>query len=241
MSILCPSCSNPLDDEYGMTTCSKCRSVIFIDMDGQANISEESSPEQNEIGSQNSDTNTFQLNSDEPQEGTSIRIGSEDPTFESHRPIEDSAPVASDLSPVDPYQSPLDFFQNETLERDQSDPVLPLGPAEDPLGIKDFANSSDSAANEGLLRYNVSIQGIDTKEIRDSIREVIADPRLVLPYERLMHEMRQGELKIGGLSPIKASVIVSRCRRFGVKIKWEQYAINTAPENQNSPDKGDAI
>src|SRR4051812_11765838 len=38
---LCPKCSSPLKDDYGMATCAKCGSFVFVDMDGQAHFSED--------------------------------------------------------------------------------------------------------------------------------------------------------------------------------------------------------
>jgi hypothetical protein len=41
MSISCPRCSNSIEQDFGVITCSKCHAVLFIDMEGQIQVSNE--------------------------------------------------------------------------------------------------------------------------------------------------------------------------------------------------------
>ena len=96
---------------------------------------------------------------------------------------------------------------------------------DDPLGLNEFANSEISQAKDGFLMFRVHISGIDSKEIRESIREAIVDQRFAWDPERIMASISKGALKVDRLSPIKASILVSRLKRLPVQIRWEQYAI----------------
>jgi len=100
-----------------------------------------------------------------------------------------------------------------------------FGPAGDPLNLNDFANSELSGAKDGPLLFRVLISGIDTREIRDSIREVLEDPRFAWDSNEIFSKISKGHLAINGLSPVKASILITRIKRLPVQIRWEQYAI----------------
>jgi hypothetical protein len=104
-------------------------------------------------------------------------------------------------------------------------PPADFGPASDPLNLNDFANSEISAAKDGPLLFRVLISGIDTREIRDSIREVLEDPRFAWDSNGIFSKISKGHLAINGLSPVKASILITRIKRLPVEIRWEQYAI----------------
>lgn len=100
-----------------------------------------------------------------------------------------------------------------------------FGPASDPLNLNEFANSEISAAKDGPLLFRVLISGIDTREIRESIREVLEDPRFAWDSNEIFSKVSKGHLAIDGLSPVKASILITRIKRLPVEIRWEQYAI----------------
>ncbi len=101
-----------------------------------------------------------------------------------------------------------------------------FGPASDPLNLNEFANSEVSAAKDGPLLFKILISGIDTREIRDSIREVLEDPRFAWDSNEIFSKVSKGHLTINGLSPVKASILITRIKRLPVEIRWEQYAIS---------------
>ena len=42
MSTVCPQCASPVEQDFGVATCSQCAAVLFIDLDGNASLSESS-------------------------------------------------------------------------------------------------------------------------------------------------------------------------------------------------------
>ena len=101
-----------------------------------------------------------------------------------------------------------------------------VSPADnDSLDISKYANSEISQAKDGPLVMNVLISGIDSKEMRQSIREAIEDSRFGWDAQKLMLRINNGQLKISGLSPVKASILISRIKRLPIEIRWEQNAI----------------
>jgi len=90
--------------------------------------------------------------------------------------------------------------------------------------IARFGNS-DSAANEGSLRYRVFVVGIDTADVRESFREAITDRKMMWDTEEILRSIKNGEVELQNISPAKAYIIISRLRTLPVQIRWEQYAI----------------
>lgn len=108
-----------------------------------------------------------------------------------------------------------------------------LGPADDPLGLNEFANSEISQAKDGLLLFRIFISGIDSKEMRQSLREAIGDRRFAWNPDELVARVSKGSLVIDQLSPVKASVLINRMKRLPLKIRWEQYAITQMDGEEN--------
>ena len=137
-----------------------------------------------------------------------------DPVFET--PVANEEPEA-----LAPESQPEQDFQPFDL-----DPVPDLGPADDPLGLAKFANSEISSAKDGPLLFRLFVSGIDSKEMRESIREVLEDTRFGWDTDQIFAKLERGVLKIENLSPVKASILVTRIKRLPVRIRWEQYAIS---------------
>ena len=101
---------------------------------------------------------------------------------------------------------------------------------DDPLDLNDFANSEISQAKDGHLLFRLYIDGIDSKEIRDSLREAITDQRFAWDASRIMANISKGKLKIDQLPPVKAVILVNRIKRLPIQIRWEQYEITQSDE-----------
>ncbi len=145
------------------------------------------------------------------------------------------APSAFDMpsgfdasSPESPMES-LGMASFQTPEPSEPErPAMAFGPASDPLNLNEFANSEVSSGRNGPLLFRLFLTGIDTKEIRESIREVLNDDRLRLEASTILSQVSKGNLVIDGLSPVKASILVNRIKRLPITIRWEQYAITEA-------------
>jgi hypothetical protein len=146
----------------------------------------------------------------------------EQPSSSEPQPF-DVAPVSSnndEFQPID--MAPIDVAPIEAPEVAEEPS---FGPADDPLNLNEFANSEISAAKDGPLVFRILISGIDTREIRESIREVLEDPRFAWDSNEIFSNISKGHLAIDGLSPVKASILITRIKRLPVEIRWEQYAI----------------
>lgn len=105
-----------------------------------------------------------------------------------------------------------------------------LAPAGDPLGLNEYANSEISQAKDGMLVFKLLISGIDSKEIRESIREAMEDARFGWDVNSIIGQINKGDLTIENLSPVKATILINRIKRLPIQIRWEQYAITQIDE-----------
>jgi hypothetical protein len=143
-------------------------------------------------------------------------------------PQPDSPPEGA--SPEFSMDGVLGYSESEP----ENAPIPDLGPADDPLGINAYANSEFSQGKDGLLRFRVLISGIDSKEIRESIREAIEDSRFAWDPAKVMASISKGTLVIESLSPVKAAILINRIKRSPIVIRWEQYAITQMDDFQDS-------
>jgi hypothetical protein len=209
----CPKCSHDLADEYGMITCPVCSSIVFIDMDGVAQIATE--PESlapvSEMPHESPSLSESPMDLFNPEPG---------PEPESQSSDEPAAPLASDESGNSGEASDVSLGQSD----------MPFS-ASDPLGLADFSNSEISQAKDGPLLFKILISGIDSKEMRTFLREAITDARLNWDPDQIISKIKQGTLQIDAVSPVKATIVINRIKRLPLKIRWEQNAVTQVPQN----------
>ena len=243
----CPKCGAALKDDYGMINCPGCGSFVFVDMDGVARMDEaEAAPMPTSVGFPLPDP-TQETQPDPQEEQNQFEnfsfggMSEETPAQEEPLPLED--PHAFDLSSEEslesteaPIPSPIqeaseDFNMDALLGYQPEPSAVPvgpdLGPPDDPLGLSEFANSEASLAKGGPLMFRLLISGLDSKELRQSLREALEDARFAWDTNELMARVpERGELVIENVSPVKAVILVNRIKRLPIQIRWEQYAIS---------------
>ena len=94
--------------------------------------------------------------------------------------------------------------------------------------LSEFANSKKSSVNDGVLKYNIYIAGIDSHDIKDKVFEELADKKLLIDIKKLKSEVKNGEVCIRSVSAVKASVIINRLCYLPISILWDQYDIRKA-------------
>lgn len=221
---VCPKCGTTLKDEYGMSQCPGCGAFSFIDLDGNASETEPSqTPAPDESLDFGAPDHFDSLTPDHPPAGGAAAP----PDFMD--PIEEVLSVPPNDSSTDSFEPiSMDPVEAEAPATNVGTPPS-FGPASDPLNLNDFANSELSSAKDGPLLFRVLISGIDTKEIRESIREVLEDARFVWDAKAILSRIAKGQLTIDALSPVKASILITRIKYLPVSIRWEQYAITQGP------------
>jgi hypothetical protein len=113
----------------------------------------------------------------------------------------------------------------EEASAQESAAIGPQVDVNDPLGLQAYSNSEISSGQSGPILFRILISGIDTKEIRESLREALQDSRFAWDERLILSSISKGELAIENVSPVKASIVVNRIKHLPIKIRWEQNAI----------------
>ncbi len=94
------------------------------------------------------------------------------------------------------------------------------------LDINEYGNSEVSVGLEGVMWFNIYIGGIDSGDILEAIRESLLDPQFMWDIGEIMGGVRNGELELLKVSPVKASIVVNRLKSMPIQIRWEQHTIH---------------
>lgn len=116
-------------------------------------------------------------------------------------------------------ESPAEVFQPPA----ESEP-LDSTPAEDfSLNVDALVGDQSAGTSQDMgLSYTVWIKGIDSSAIRREIKDTLGDLKFRLDIDGLLTGVRNGELQIPSLSPVKAALLVQRLRVLPVELRWEQ-------------------
>ncbi len=203
----CPLCQTALEDDFGLIDCPGCNAPLFIDIDGQV-VASSAQPTQSP---DTLDTPETDLPQQEVDQGFSTLP--HEPVFgEDHFTSEHEHPQ-EDLLQEDPPQE-------ESLQEEP--PKAPEGFVD----LSDFANSSLSQGKDGLLRFNILIEGIDSVDLRHHLSEALEDKKLIWDKDELLRSIDQGRLMLKDVPAVKAVLLIRRLRERSLQISWEQYAIH---------------
>lgn len=146
--------------------------------------------------------------------------GAEDPTV-----IEPSAeasfnqPVEQDFEPfrettVTPPPSPeevvIEEYDPEQVEEIEETPFVPE--PQSPL-----PNNST-----GVISYHLTIEGIDTKNLRVSVEEALTDSKFPWTARDVIKQTNMGMLKLGPMNPVAASILVRKLKDLPLTLSWKQ-------------------
>ncbi len=210
---LCPKCSTPVTVDFGIHTCSVCESVLFIDFNGNVQLD----------SGQNADPMPAPNFNIPPANISSPTEGFLPPAFET------TMPAADPLVPLPPPVFPQG--NNEIPDMPAPLPEAPQqlskaptigGASSDLSDVAAFGNSEASLGKDGAYIYDVLIWNIDSKEIREALREALKDKRFAWDAERIMSSINQGAVRIAQVNAVKAAVLINRIKNLPLGISWEQ-------------------
>ena len=92
--------------------------------------------------------------------------------------------------------------------------------------VVDFGNQDTVYQQEGPLSYIVTLAGIDSSDLEARLKEVLMDKRLVIDVDNLWPSLKNGELKLVGLSPVNTYVLISKIYDLPISVEWEQHVLS---------------
>lgn len=204
----CPKCGNNIEDAFGIIQCSKCKTMLVADFEGNLKISSDSETETEERSEKSPDAlpeAPFQMGSVPQDENNDWNFENEPAVSEAVDPV---APLESEPAPA---------VMSPAIQE-----------------INEFANSEASSAREGILYYHLQISGIDTVELKQLVQDGLADARLALNLASIMKSIKNGVLKISNLNAVKASVIVTRLKEYPLELSWTQMSLLDSEVNDEA-------
>lgn len=232
--VQCPNCSHQIDQEFGMVTCPECQAVFMIDFSGNVEISDGTAtpseeplmdeplqetalePEEPSVISDINPQDTFDMASDYETEA-------EDYIPEEEEPLEESPETELETATEESFdaEEPFESGYEEVAPMAAAVPI----PDNEPVDVTEFANSEDSLMEDGYYLYNLSIDRIDSKEQRETVKYVLGDLKLKLDLNEVMSHFKNGRLVILDLHPLKAKRIIEQLQYFDFDIRWEQKLV----------------
>ncbi|MEK6555480.1 MAG: hypothetical protein AABZ31_09580 [Bdellovibrionota bacterium] len=226
----CPNCQTENDADFGLVSCVSCGRAFFIEIDGSARaadaapVAESSAPKAGTFASQVSDQLSNILMEDlsapvnfSANDSSGESVSGESSDDFSNNDENNFFGLSSSDEPVVVPQAIVAAARTEVRKENP-----------DMREVAAFGNSDASLAREGGYRFNLSIYGIDSSDIRQEVKDALTDARFLWDLESLLGKIDQGVLQLNDLSAVKSALIVQRLKTLPVDIKWEQYAIHQA-------------
>ncbi len=235
MTRSCPKCSAKIDHDFGIVSCHSCGAILSIDFDGNVTLSDpddfpssEAAPaEQPAPPAEHGFLQDAVLIQSSAAEETPVAPITWDPISET-APAEAAESQSADSDSAPEFE---DNWINEPEAPTAGPPPAPTGPM-DFSDVVDYANSVE--LDNSPLVYAFRIEGIDHKDIRKKVVDVLSDIRLNLHVKDLIPTIKGGILELSDLSPIRASIIASRLREEAVTFRWRQNVFQSEAPSAES-------
>ena len=222
--MICPQCSAQVpvtEAQYlSMYTCPKCMAVYFVDMNGQ--------PDFGDMSAQISESQEVQdITEKTPAIETPVVAVTEIPDLASSELM-----FANQQPSADSFESFTTDIQSPSLTSEPQVLQQELNPfsiqsAETPANlnsvvneIADFANLNETTA--GLITYDLSVSGLDSKEIVILFKEALEDSKLGWLPQDIHGFIRGGKCELKKLTAVQAFIIARRVQFLDIEMKWIQ-------------------
>lgn len=235
----CPSCATEVAGDFGMATCPQCSLVFMIGIDGTTSAPEEAevfasdeslysaNPSEDAQAEETDQESTYQESDyGSSSSFTEYPATGEDPAvvreFEEAISGEEASDSAVDAEPEQELEYNDNFLSGMDNDLSVEDPDATVVDVKDPLGVQRFDQGRASQLVDGPYYYDVTIDGLDTAEIKDEVMAALKDPRFQWTAEDIKKNFRQGKLVFKNLNPIKAVLMVIKLQHVDVDISWVQ-------------------
>ncbi len=230
---ICPNCKNELKEDFGLETCIKCGSVVFIELDDSVKLQD------SDVMNNESDASI--LNQD--------TTSTEDDFFvkEVKQNLDLNDPILID----DPIFGTGNLISNESesLIDSSSEPIFISTKNTNSSSASDFfsemqmfGDMDSEKFKESSYFFDIEIKGIDSKDVRDEILDHLKDSRLSLKVNDLDKKIKSGFLVLNDISAIKTQVIVQKISHLPCDISWKIKEVQDLGSNEeNKPKQTDAL
>ena len=224
--VTCPACGATIEADFGMVTCSSCENVFMVEIDGTIHAPAVETEEAHDPALEAA----FSEEELAPSEETTVLVGAEDYSTETHEETVIEEPVAEDeIATAENSEYSEDFLDN----MDGENPP-PLDEAADPLGVTQFDGAQASQLVDGPFYYDVRVSGIDTASLKQHVIDMLSDKRLGWSTDEIKKKIKGGQLQLLNLNPVRAVLTVLQLQSLDVDVEWDQKPY-TADMNAQKP------
>lgn len=219
----CPQCKNDVpvtEAQFGaLYSCPKCMAVYFVGFDGEPEYGSMEMPLVETTDE--SFTTDFNLNPAEDIPSMDIPVQ----TYESFNEAPAVESAGTDYSLNNDFNNDFNL-QTLSEEVPQAEVPQPAAPravsstfAAAAQEITDYGNQEETISN---ISYDVSIKGLDTKEVMLAFKEAIEDSKFAWLTQDILSQIKNGEATLKNLNPIQAFVLATRIQFLDLDIEWKQ-------------------
>lgn len=202
----CLSCGTELNADFGMVVCHNCGVMCSVDINGEVSLAEaHPAPNATEIAPAGLDL------VDTPEYSDILNFASGDASGGETSSVGRTAQAPDTDASLDPFSAVIN-------------PRLVSGPASgEDLRTAVASFASEIADQGGLLRYDLEIGKIDSKERRQLLRDALTDARMGFKLDEVMSSIKSGRLVLRRVSATKSTLILQRLKATPLSIRWKQY------------------
>lgn len=220
---------------YGLTQCPSCSTLVLIDFEGNV----QKPPDESEVS---------EVTPDPPPVKTSDPIVQE----ESHQPtppetsephpeapdLDSSLKNETDVMPQTNFDMKDDHHKEpgEGSVMEEPSPVEDKAPPDVSLqhtppvpnelqDVVDYANSDTEESSS--LSYNITISGIDSKELRESVLDALNDSRFGWTQGDIEALIQDGCLHLKKINAAKTYILMTVLKFLPVKVHWDQVSFHS--------------
>ena len=135
-------------------------------------------------------------------------------------------------------------FREQDVEDSMNSEVVDSGefsatskPNSNPVDITEFANSEQSNMDEGEYLYDLTIDRLDSRDLREALKDILMDKKLKINDHEFLKKIKNGCVCIPNLNPVKAKIIVEQLQYYDLNIHWKQKRVVI----EETPDEEEAL
>lgn len=227
--MICPNCQTDVaisEQLFGaLYTCGACQAVYFINFEGQPEFGEVPTGVLSDIVAEPT-SDSEPASAAAPTIEENFQSG-----FESSlEPLIDSVDMVNFDNKLDAqfdsYVSSDNLPPAETeFDNSQMESAVEANIHSFSQIAKEISDFGNSEAHVSGLNYDLKITGLDTQVTMKQFKEIIEDPRFGWDSNEILRGVKNGQITIEKLNPVKAFILAKRLQFLDIEKNWKQNAL----------------
>jgi uncharacterized Zn finger protein (UPF0148 family) len=224
----CPKCGTAIDQDFGIFNCAQCGAMLFINVEGDVQLSEqhENSADNNSLENVDQSTNLQ----------TEDQINNQLESLDNPISFDEFAAGTQPPAEEDEIQNNLDQVDhNIEINMDHLDQPLDLqmqepAPAQivtqtltEALG--DVVSYANRDTNLRGVSFDLVLKGLDYADLQEKVKKSLSDPKFAWNAEQRISNIKEGRLELKNLNPAQAVMAIKNLQDLSIQISWSQNVL----------------